>query len=124
MSNNEKQPTPVEWLRNQITFQNEFNQIYFQFTEETELNDFFKEAKAMEDAREKELIQQYEKKISHLLDRLILKQDEVIAILQQQQNPIIKCGNCNGHGEYTNKQTGVIYHCKKCNGSGYVKIND
>lgn len=73
-----------------------------------------------------EIVQQYEKKISDLLDRLVLKQDEVIAILKQQQNPRIECKICKGRGYYTESNDTIksTHKCFKCGGSGYVISNN
>lgn len=115
MSNNEKQQTPVEWLYRWILDNPEATI--------PEGIKAFEKSKEMLSLREKELIQQYEKKISDLLDRLVLKQDEVIAILKEQQNPVIECKACLGDGTYTEYEDGrwITYDCKECNGSGYNK---
>jgi hypothetical protein len=43
-----KKQTAVEWLMEQITYDNGYGQRWISFTEDTELNVYFEDAKAME----------------------------------------------------------------------------
>ena len=86
MSNNEKQPTPVEWLMNKISFHTTDNRRQLKYPAEMDYSDYFNIAKQNEAAREKELVSMYEKKIFDLMDKLVQKQDELIAFLKKNND--------------------------------------
>ena len=44
-----KKQTAVEWLMEQITYDNGYGQRWISFTEDTDLNIYFEDAKAMEE---------------------------------------------------------------------------